>query len=116
MTVEWVFNVWASLISFFSAAITMFLISVWKRRPKKYVLETTEGEWIDIEITPIPSDIKQKILITDGEVVEDLYYQLRTYNQDGKICVDRFYKSKAVTHWRPFPEPPSKYGGKSQNV
>lgn len=114
MTFDWEFNVWSSLISFLTAIVTINLINIWKKRPKRYVINTDIGEWIDIEITPIPSDIIGKILVTDGVYVEDMYCPLICYNKEGKMCMDRFDSKSSITHWRPFPEPPrNKYGKNS---
>ena len=75
-------------------------------RYKKSILYCVDNGWQPIETIPTKErkDFQEnKIFLTDGEKVDEVYFRLR-YNEKGQIVFD--YDDCIATHWRPYPLPP----------
>lgn len=99
------------LLTFMLGGLVSFLTTLAiTKRPKRIVLSSDDGCWLDIEKHSIPDELfvretmslTEEILITDGISV-DCTRSLKFDNR-GKLIM--YYPMNRVTHWRPMPEPP----------
>lgn len=92
------------IISFIIAITTSYIcVSLDKRFNKKRRIYVCDDGWIPISTMP-PDQEGQRILITDGEKVRDVYRL--TFNNKGE-CILFAHGVSIVTHWRYFPLPPN---------